>query len=172
MRIKQPAAFEPILRELIVRRRAPSWRARWRLRQSLRSFGKQDKAIVILTRDDLRAAIQDLLTGEADTEAIRGWAKAVVPLVHPFGVTGRPIEPEAGYHFSIYAVINNLASDPGQAFLEMDVEGLARMSASLDLDDPGNYEGDAYKEQLNKHLSMSLPTWAQQGMLPPNPPRP
>lgn len=165
-------AIEAHLCDLIEARRPPSQGEEWRLRRVLRDFGKKDKAVVVLTREDLRAAIHALLTGETDAETIRGWAKAVAARLHPFGVTGRPIEPESGYHFSIYAVINDLACDPGQAWLEMNVEGLARMSESLDLDDPDNYEGDAQKEQLRKHLRMSFPSWAQTDVpLPPDPPR-
>ncbi|WP_335988517.1 hypothetical protein [Glycomyces sp. MUSA5-2] len=159
-----------VLADFIASRRPPTPAGQWRLARLLHRFGKADPALAVLTRADMHGAVLDLLTGESDPETIRTWAREVTILFRPFEVTGHPITAEDGYHWSVHMVVNSLASDPGQSWLGMDVEGLGLMLESLALDDPDRYEGEAYRAQLRRHLDTSYPRWAQPDA--PSPPDP
>jgi hypothetical protein len=116
----QHAAAAARLSTLIQRRRPASRWGQWRLRRELRGMGRWEAAFVVITREDLRGVIQDLLTGEAEQDTIRRWAGQLAPLLAPFGHDlGRPVTAEGGYDWSIMAVLNALATKHGEAWWAM-----------------------------------------------------
>lgn len=96
----------------------------------------------VLTRNDLRDLIGDLLTGEIDAGQARTWARAVAARLESHRSDRRPIMPETDYRYAIEAVIGSLAAERPGPLLPMTPQGTDRMLDLLECLDPDTGPGE------------------------------